>query len=85
MSTILDNTDGCDKQHRCASAMYLMSVIFQCYSVIIDRGISASGHGKEVVDGPNDVDKHYIYQLMSTVKLPETNIFDSQMQMHTKN
>ena len=39
------------------------------------------GHGKEMVDGINTVDKRYIYQLMSTVKLPGSIIFDSQIQM----
>ena len=57
----------------------------QCYSVIIDIGISAPGHGKEVVFGLNAVDKNYIYELMSNVKLPGSNIFDSQMKMHTGN
>ena len=57
----------------------------QCYYIIIDQGISAPGHGKEVVDGLNAVDKRYIYQLMSTVQLPGSNIFDSQKQMHTGN
>ena len=33
----------------------------QCYSVTIDQGISAPGHGKEVVDGLNSIDKCYIY------------------------
>ena len=57
----------------------------QCYFIIIDRGISAPGHGKEVVDGINTVYKSYIYQLMSTVKLPGSNRFDSQIQIHTGN
>ena len=35
-----------------------MSVMSQTYSIIIDRGISAPGYGKEVVDGLNAVDKH---------------------------
>ena len=47
-----------------------MSVMSQTYSIIIDWGISAPGHGKEVVDGLNAVDKSYIYQLMSKVQLP---------------
>ena len=55
----------------------------QCYSIIIYQGISAPGHGKEVVDGINAFDKHCIYQLMSTVQLPGSIIFDSQIQMHT--
>ena len=51
----------------------------QCYSIIIDQGISEPGNGKEVVDVINAVDKRYIYQLMSTVKLPVSKIFDSQL------
>ena len=62
-----------------------MSCMYQCYSIAIDQGISEPGHGKEVVDGLNDVDKRYIYQLMSTVQLPGSNRFDSQMQMYTDN
>ena len=60
-----------------------MSVMSQTYSIIIDRGISAPGHGKEVVDGLNAVDKRYIYQLMSKVQLPWSVRFDSQIKMHT--
>ena len=56
-STIWENTDGCAKQYICVYALYLMSVISQCYSIIIDQGISAPGHGKKVVHGLNDVDK----------------------------
>ena len=47
-----------------------MPFMLQCYSVIIDRGISASGHGKEVVDGHNSADKSYIYQIMTNIQLP---------------
>ena len=55
----------------------------QCYSIIIYQVISAPGYGKDVVDGINAVDKRYIYQLMYTIQLPVSNIFDSQMQIHT--
>ena len=57
LSTIWENTDGCAEQYICDSALYLMSVMSQTYYIIIDRGISAPGHGKEVVDGINAVDK----------------------------
>ena len=70
LSTIWETTDGCAEQYICASALYPMSVISQTYSLIIDQGISAPGHGKEVVDGLNAVDKRYMYQLMSKVQLP---------------
>ena len=62
-----------------------MSVMFQCYYIITDQGISAPGHQKEVVYGLNAVDKCYIYQLMSTVKRPGSVIFDSQMKIRTGN
>ena len=55
----------------------------QCYSIIIDRGIISPGHGKEFLDGLNDFDKCYIYQLMSTIQLPVSKRFDFQIQMHT--
>ena len=57
--------------------MYLMSVMSKTYSIIIDCGISAPGHGKEVVDGINAADKRYIYKFMSKVKLHGSVRFDS--------
>ena len=53
------------------------------FSTIFDRGISAPGNGKEVVDLFNVVDKRFMYQLMSTVQLPRSEIFDSNIQMYT--
>ena len=44
-----------------------MSVLSQIHSIIIDRGISSPGHGKEVVGGLNTNEKCYIYQLLSNV------------------
>ena len=62
-----------------------MSVMSQCYLVIIDRGINAPGNVKEVVDGLNAVNKRYIYQLISNVQLPVSNRFYSQIQVHPGN
>ena len=53
-----------------------MLVLYQCYSTITDQGISAPGYGKEVVDGINAIEKRYIYQLMSNIKLPGSKKFD---------
>ena len=61
LSKIWENTDGCAEKYRCASALYLR----------IDRGISAPGNGKDVVDGINTIDKCYIYELMSNFQLPD--------------
>ena len=53
LSTIWGNNDGLAEQYICVSALYLMSVISQCYSVIIDPGIIAPGHIKNLVGGLN--------------------------------
>ena len=86
LSTIWENTYGCAEQYICASALYFMSVMLQCYSVIFYRGISAPGHGEEVVDVINATDKCYIYQLMSNVNLPGSVFLftDSNAFLHTK-
>ena len=60
-----------------------MLVISQCYSVIIDNGISEPGHGKEVVDGINIIYKRHIYQFMYSVQPNGSKLFDPQIQIHT--
>ena len=55
-----------------------MSVLSQRQYIIFDWSISAPGHGKEVVDGLNAIDKLYMYQLMSTVQLPGSKIFENR-------
>ena len=49
----------------------------QRHSNIFDWGIIAPGNVKEVVDGLNVIDKLYMYQLISTVKLPGSKLFDT--------
>ena len=71
------NTDGCADQYRCALALYLMPVMLQCYSFILYHGISAKGHGKEVVHVINAIYRCYIYQIMYNVQLPGSKTFDS--------
>ena len=83
LSIIWENTHGCADQYRCNLALYIVSVIYQCYSVIIDRGISAYGHGKELFYGINDIDKRYIYQLMYNVQLTGSKKFDSHIIIHS--
>ena len=51
----------------------------QCHSIIIYQGISAPGHGKELVGFLNAIDKRFIYQLMSNVQLPGSKTFDSKI------
>ena len=61
--------------------------MLQCYLVIIDCGISAPGHGKEVIDGLNEINKHYIHQILSNAQLPVSKTCYSHIIIHssTKN
>ena len=57
-------------------ALYLMYILSQCHSIIIDQGISEPGNGKEVIDGLNAIYKRCIYQLMYMVQLIGLKTFD---------
>ena len=48
-----------------------------------DLGINTPGHGKEVVDGLNVVDKCYMYQLMHKFQLHGLVRLHSQIKMNT--
>ena len=54
-----------------------MSILSQRHSNIFDRGISAPGHVKEMFEGLNAIDKRYMYQLMSTVQIPGSKMFEN--------
>ena len=60
MSTIWEDTDVCTKQYMCALAIYLMTVLSYSYGIIMDHAINAPGHGNNVVDGLNAMDKIYL-------------------------
>ena len=44
LGTLLENTDGCAGHYRCANVLYLVSMLSQSLSVIINCGISTPGH-----------------------------------------
>ena len=59
MSTLWEDTNGCDNQYMCALSIYLMTVLSYFYGVIMDREINALGRGNNVVDRLNATYKHY--------------------------
>ena len=58
-TTAWEETDGCAKQYRCATAMYLLSLISVRFNIVIDRAVGAPGNGKYIVDGLNAIDKAF--------------------------
>ena len=69
-SNIWENKDGCTKQYRYATALYLLSMLAHAYNIIIDCVVEKLGHGREVFDGLNATDKLFLLMLMKTVQLP---------------
>ena len=67
IGVIFDNTDGCSKQYRCANAIYLLSLLAATCNITIDRAIGCAGHGKDIVDGLNAVDKAFLMSAMMVV------------------
>ena len=60
-----------------------MSMLSQAFYVIIDRGISAPGHVRELVYLLNIIDKRFILKLMSIVKLTGAKVYNTEIVIHT--
>jgi hypothetical protein len=82
-STMWDNTDGCGKQYRCGNALYFLSVLAVEHGIIIDRAIGAPGHGKDIVDGINAIDKEFLRSKMCMIGTPEASIGNKRMAAHS--
>ena len=65
-----ENIDCCVNHYICATTLYLISMLSQSFSVIIDRDICSPVHGKEVVDDLNAIYNMFLFQLISIVQLP---------------
>jgi hypothetical protein len=66
VSVVFDNTDGCCSQYRCATGVYLLSMLATMFKISIDRQVHAPGHGKDEVDGLNATTKRFLCEKMST-------------------
>ena len=60
-----------------------MSFLSAKYNINIDRAIGAPGHGKDIVDGLNAVDKHYLKKLMRITKTADETELDIKKSMYT--
>ena len=58
-------------------------MLLQDFNIIIDSGVSAPVHVKEVVDGLDDKDRSFSSHLIDNVQLPGSKIFDLKMAIHT--
>jgi hypothetical protein len=68
-SWVLDHTDGCAKQYRCGTALYLLALLAVSYGIVVDRAVGAPGHGKCEVDGANAVDNVSLKRKCASLRL----------------
>ena len=76
--TIWDQTDRCAKQYMCSIPYYLMSYLSTSYQIVPDRAVDTPGHGKNVVDGFNAVQKQYLAPCLRMRSTPEKDKIDSK-------
>ena len=56
-------------------------MLSQAYDITTDCGVIFTGHGREAVDGLNETDKRFLFQLMETVQLHVSKVYDTHMDM----
>jgi hypothetical protein len=78
-----DATDGCGKQYRSATTLFLLSLIATEFDLTFDRAIGAPGHGKDIVDGLNVTDKMSLQKQMCMIGTPESNDTQKRMEAHS--
>ena len=52
------------------TVLYLLSMLAHAYNIMINRGVGAPVHGREVVCGLNTINKTILSILMTTVQIP---------------
>ena len=60
MSTLWEDTNDFTNQYKCDLAIYIISLLSYLYDIIMNREINSPCHRKNIVDGPNATDKHYL-------------------------
>ena len=76
--TVWDQTYGCAKQYRCSIAYYLMYYLSTSYQIVLDRAVDTPGHGNDIVNGFNAVQKRYLATSLRMRSTPEKDKIDSK-------
>ena len=65
------------------NALYLLSMLYHLYNIVIDCCDGAPEYGKYIIDGFNTTDKRFLSMLITTSQLPSASNNKSYMVMHT--
>jgi hypothetical protein len=72
-TVLYTGTDRCGKQYRCGNSKYLNSLLLSENGIVNDHTVGAPGHGKDIVDGINAIDKHFLAGKMCMIGTQEAN------------
>ena len=82
-STLMEDRDKWAKEYRSDPSLYLISALSMKYGIVIDCAIGAPGHGKDVVDGLNAVDKGFLRNAMFRLVNPEEDANEKSKLCHS--
>ena len=71
-------TDGCSKQYRCSIDYFLMSFLSKLYQTVLYISVYTPGHGIDVLNGFNAVQKRYLATCLKMRSTPEVDNIDSK-------
>jgi hypothetical protein len=83
MFGMLDNTDGGAKQYHCTTALHFLSMSSMKHIITIDQAVAAPGHGKDLIDGLNTVNKMYLKELMMRTSVAGEAEEDCKIKSHS--
>ena len=67
-AVMYEQADGCSKQYKSGTALWSMSFLSRKYKIVINRMVTAPGHGKGTVDALAGFDKWFIRKHFCAVK-----------------
>ena len=67
-AVMYEQADGCSKQYKSGTALWSMSFLSKKYKIVINRMVTAPGHGKGMVDALAGFDKWFIRKHFCAVK-----------------
>ena len=83
LSVLYETMDGCAKQYRSGTALYLMAYTAMEFRICINRMIMAPGHGKSPIDSQNGVIKTKCNALTRMTSTPESQEHHKYIKGHT--
>jgi hypothetical protein len=84
VTKFLEETSRCSKQHRCATARFLLSLLASAHKIVINRAIGVPGYDNDEADGLDTTDKKRLSEKMSVIYEPKVKEAENQMALEAR-